>query len=167
MISYPPYTTSDKSACHGTMHDGTFDDLRSSWECWSSCWPWPRSGGFLVQRLGQPAVLGELIGGVLVGESCLGLVNPDYETIHLLSELGVVILLFAIGLETDLGQLFKVGATSLTVAVVGVALPFVLGFAACRAPGLSRPGVDHGGGDLDGHERGDHGPRALRPGPAA
>ena len=65
----------------------------------------------------------------------LGLVNPSYETIHLLSELGVVILLFAIGLETDLGELPKVGATFATVAVVGVALPFALGFAACRLLG--------------------------------
>ena len=47
----------------------------------------------------------------------------------------MVILLFAIGLETDLGRLIKVGATSLTVAVVGVALPFVLGFVACRLLG--------------------------------
>ena len=64
-------------------------------------------GGFLVQKLGQPAVLGELIGGVVAGRSWLGLVNPEYETIHLVSELGVVILLFAIGLETDLGQLSR------------------------------------------------------------
>jgi Kef-type K+ transport system membrane component KefB len=93
--------------------------------------------GALAQRLGQPAVLGELIGGVLVGKSVLGLVNSDFETIHLLAELGVVILLFAIGLETDLGQLLKVGTTSMTVAIVGVALPFVLGFAACRLLGLN------------------------------
>ena len=96
-----------------------------------------KAGGFLVQKLGQPAVLGELIGGVMVGRSWLGLVNPEYETIHLLSELGVVILLFAIGLETDLGQLIKVGPTSLTVAVVGVALPFALGFVACLLLGFS------------------------------
>jgi Kef-type K+ transport system membrane component KefB len=96
-----------------------------------------KAGGYLMQRLGQPAVLGELIGGILVGRSALGLVNPENETIHLLSELGVVILLFAIGLETDLGQLLKVGATSLTVAIVGVALPFALGFAACLLLGLS------------------------------
>src|ERR1017187_1815443 len=62
-----------------------------------------KAAGYLAQRAGQPAVLGELIGGVLVGKSVLGLVNPELETIHLLSELGVVILLFAIGLETDLG----------------------------------------------------------------
>jgi Kef-type K+ transport system membrane component KefB len=93
--------------------------------------------GYLAQRIGQPAVLGELIGGVLVGKSVLGLVNPELETIHLLSELGVVILLFAIGLETDLGRLMKVGGTSLAVAVVGVVLPFALGFAACMALGQS------------------------------
>ncbi len=94
-------------------------------------------GGYLAQRLGQPAVLGELFGGVIVGRSVLGLVDAGNETIHLLSELGVVILLFAIGLETDLGRLFKVGATSLVVAVVGVVLPFVLGFLACRLLGLT------------------------------
>ncbi len=94
-------------------------------------------GGYLAQRLGQPAVLGELFGGVIVGRSVLGLVDAGNETIHLLSELGVVILLFAIGLETDLGRLFKVGATSLVVAVVGVVLPFALGFLACRLLGLS------------------------------
>jgi len=94
-------------------------------------------GGYLAQRLGQPAVLGELFGGVIVGRSVLGLVDAGNETVHLLSELGVVILLFAIGLETDLGRLFKVGATSLVVAVVGVVLPFVLGFFACRLLGLT------------------------------
>jgi Kef-type K+ transport system membrane component KefB len=73
---------------------------------------------------------------VLVGPSVLGLVNPQYETIRLMSELGVVILLFAIGLETDLGKLLRVGATSMTVAVVGVVLPFGLGFAACHLLGL-------------------------------
>ena len=93
--------------------------------------------GYLAQRAGQPAVLGELLGGVLVGKSVLGLVDPDVETIHLLSELGVVILLFAIGLETNLGRLLKVGATSLAVALAGVALPFALGFAACRLMGLN------------------------------
>ena len=126
-----------------------------------------KAGGFLVQKLGQPAVLGELIGGVVVGRSWLGLVNPEYETIHLLSELGVVILLFAIGLETDLGQLIKVGATSLTVAVVGVALAVCAGLRRLPAPGFLDHGVDHGRCDPDRHERGDHRPRARRPGPAA
>jgi Kef-type K+ transport system membrane component KefB len=94
-------------------------------------------GGALAQSAGQPAVLGELIGGILVGRSVLGIVDANAEAIHFMSELGVVILLFAIGLETDIGRLLKVGATSLAVAVVGVALPFVLGFAVCRWLGLT------------------------------
>ncbi len=93
--------------------------------------------GALAQRLGQPAVLGELIGGVLAGPSWLGWVDPDHQALQLLAELGVLILLFAIGLETDLAKLLRVGHTSATVAIVGVLLPFVLGYIACRLLGLS------------------------------
>jgi Kef-type K+ transport system membrane component KefB len=93
--------------------------------------------GVLAQRVGQPAVLGELIGGVLVGPSVLGWVDPHHQTLHQLSELGVLVLLFAIGLETDLSRLVKVGGTSMTVAVVGVAVPFMLGHVACRLLGMS------------------------------
>src|SRR5213078_5126085 len=63
--------------------------------------------GELVERLGQPAVLGELIGGALVGVSGLRLVNPHDATIHLLAQLGVILLLFVIGLDTDLDRLVK------------------------------------------------------------
>jgi Kef-type K+ transport system membrane component KefB len=83
--------------------------------------------GTLAQRIGQPAVLGELVGGVVIGVSGLRLVNPSDNTIHLLSELGVIILLFLIGLETDLNKLLAVGGSAVVVAVVGVALPFVGG----------------------------------------
>ncbi|HEX8201653.1 MAG TPA: cation:proton antiporter, partial [Isosphaeraceae bacterium] len=94
--------------------------------------------GALAQRIGQPAVLGELVAGVVVGTSVLGLVDPKVEVIHLLAELGVVILLFEIGLETDLRKLLNVGGASAVVAVVGVALPFALGYAVCQVLGLSR-----------------------------
>ena len=94
-------------------------------------------GGALAQRIGQPAVLGELVGGVIAGQSGLHLINTSYETIHMLSELGVIILLLAIGLETDLRMLVRVGATSTAVALVGVVLPFGLGYAACRLLGLT------------------------------
>lgn len=94
-------------------------------------------GGFLALRLGQPAVLGELVGGVLAGPSVLGWVDPHQQALQMLAELGVLILLFAIGLETDLTQLLRVGGTSMTVAVVGVFLPFVLGYVACLSLGLS------------------------------
>jgi Kef-type K+ transport system membrane component KefB len=85
--------------------------------------------GEIAERFGQPAVLGELLGGIIVGVSGLHLVNPHDTTIHLLSELGVILLLFLIGLETDLHKLMSVGVSSAAVALVGVALPFVLGYA--------------------------------------
>jgi len=88
--------------------------------------------GELAERFGQPAVLGELIAGVILGSSMLGIVPTDgtgAEIIHVLAELGVVLLLFEIGLETDLKEMFRVGTASLSVAAVGVVLPFALGFA--------------------------------------
>jgi len=93
--------------------------------------------GALAQWIGQPAVLGELCAGVILGGSVLGIVDPKTEVLHLLSELGVIILLFAIGLETDLKKLLKVGGASSAVALVGVALPFALGYAVCLVFGLS------------------------------
>jgi len=83
--------------------------------------------GELAERIGQPAVLGELLGGVIVGVSGLHLVDPHDPTVHLLSELGVILLLFLIGLETDLRKLIAVGGPSMAVARVGVTGPFVLG----------------------------------------
>jgi Kef-type K+ transport system membrane component KefB len=93
--------------------------------------------GALAQWIGQPAVLGEMVAGVLLGVSAMGFVDPKLEVLHLLAELGVIILLFAIGLETDIRKLLKVGGASLAVAVVGVVLPFVLGFLVCWLLGLS------------------------------
>jgi len=94
--------------------------------------------GALGQWIGQPAVLGELVAGVILGMSVLGLVDPKNEVLHLLAELGVIILLFEIGLETNLRRLLKVGGVSAVVAIVGVALPFALGYAACRSLGLGQ-----------------------------
>lgn len=89
--------------------------------------------GELFERLGQPAVLGELVAGVLVGASVLGLVpvdpaDPYGAMIHVLAEVGVAILLFEIGLETDLREMFQVGSAALTVALVGIVLPFLFGY---------------------------------------
>lgn len=88
--------------------------------------------GEAAERIGQPAVLGELVAGLILGGSVLGIVpttGAGGEIIHLLAEVGVAILLFEIGLETDLKEMFRVGASSASVAIVGVALPFALGFA--------------------------------------
>ncbi|HEX8619143.1 MAG TPA: cation:proton antiporter [Thermoanaerobaculia bacterium] len=92
--------------------------------------------GELAEVLGQPAVLGEIVGGVLIGVSGLHLVNPHDVTIHLLSELGVILLLFLIGLETDLKKLMSVGGSATAVAIVGVALPFAGGVAFGQFLGL-------------------------------
>jgi Kef-type K+ transport system membrane component KefB len=87
--------------------------------------------GELAERIGQPSVLGELVAGILLGQSVLGVIpahGPAADVVHVLAELGVVLLLFEIGLETDLRELFRVGPASLSVATVGVVLPFALGF---------------------------------------
>ena len=92
--------------------------------------------GELAERIGQPAVVGELLAGVLLGPSVLGFVDPTLPSLHLIAEIGVVLLLFGIGLETDLKRLLSVGGAAFTVAVVGVVLPFALGYFVSRALGL-------------------------------
>lgn len=86
----------------------------------------------LVEKAGIPGVLGELVMGVALGNLSLlgfGLFEKVGEdtTLAVFAELGVVILLFQIGLETTVAELAKVGARALAVAVVGVVVPFVLG----------------------------------------
>lgn len=92
--------------------------------------------GALAQKIGQPAVLGELVAGVLLGGSVLGILEPTDAVVHALSELGVLILLFQIGLHTDLRSLAKVGSTALVAGTVGVVLPFVGGFGVARLMGV-------------------------------
>lgn len=89
--------------------------------------------GALAQRAGQPAVLGELLAGVLLGGSVFGLLDPADPVIHALSELGVIVLLFEIGLHTDLRAMAKVAGTASAVGIVGVVLPFALGYAAASS----------------------------------
>lgn len=80
------------------------------------------------ERASQPAVLGELLAGLILGDSLLRLVDPHNEILHVLAELGAVLLLFEIGLESDISELFRVGWRSLWVAIIGVITPAVLGF---------------------------------------
>jgi Kef-type K+ transport system membrane component KefB len=87
--------------------------------------------GEAAERIGQPAVLGELVAGALLGASVLGIVPTEgtaADVIHVFAELGVLLLLFEIGLETDLREMFRVGVASLLVACVGVVLPFAMGY---------------------------------------
>ena len=91
-------------------------------------------GGELFERVRQPSVLGELFAGVLLGNLViLGFTGAEplktNETIAALAELGVIILLFEVGLESDLRQMMEVGWSSLLVALLGVVAPFFLGWA--------------------------------------
>jgi Na+:H+ antiporter len=90
-------------------------------------------GGHLAVRLGQPAVLGELVAGVVLGSVDLAGINwfrgiEGDATVEILARLGVVILLFEVGLESTVRDMLKVGLTSVVVAVLGVLAPFALGW---------------------------------------
>lgn len=116
-----------------------------------------RFAGELFERLRQPAVIGELLAGALIGPYALGLIgvpNPGLtEVFHgdpaaaqealdliynVISTLGVVVLLFMVGLETRLDQAVRVGPRALAVAVAGVVAPFVLGFGLIEYLGHTR-----------------------------
>ncbi len=94
-------------------------------------WLAAKVAGEGMERIGQTAVLGELLAGVVIGPGVLGLVQES-EVIHALAELGVLILLFEVGLESDFDELLKAGLQATLVAVVGVVLPFAAGFALMR-----------------------------------
>jgi len=74
-----------------------------------------------------PSVIGELLAGLIIGPSILGVIEIS-NSIHLLAEVGVILLLFEVGLETDVGKLTAAGTKALTVAIAGVFFPFVLGY---------------------------------------
>ncbi len=85
-------------------------------------------GDELFKRLGQPTIVGEILAGVIVGSSVLGLVEPT-ETLEVFAELGVVFLLFWVGLETKASELAEVGATAALVGALGFVLPLGGGIA--------------------------------------
>lgn len=96
-------------------------------------------GGLLIQRLGQPPVLGELLVGIILGNllptlfgrTGIAFVRSD-PTLLTLAEMGVLILLFDVGLEADLRALARVGWSSLLVALIGIVGPLLLGWGAAR-----------------------------------
>ena len=90
-------------------------------------------GGHFATRIRQPAVLGELVAGVVLGNlTLLGFSGLDYlkedAAVDMLSRIGVIILLFEVGLESTVAQMLKVGLSSLLVATFGVIAPFALGW---------------------------------------
>ena len=88
----------------------------------------------IFERLRQPAVVGEILAGVMIGQGVLGWVAPS-EMTDTLAEIGVIFLLFTVGLETKPSAIFKVGKSAVLVAVLGVVAPFVGGYLLMRAWG--------------------------------
>lgn len=105
-----------------------------------------KGAGEVFERLGQPPVIGELLAGVLIGPHALGLLGTPRPGLiaafhddpasaaealrlvyHVVAELGVIVLLFSVGLETRVSDLLRVGPRALLVGVLGIALPFALG----------------------------------------
>jgi Kef-type K+ transport system membrane component KefB len=88
--------------------------------------------GGIIQKWGQPAVIGEIGAGIFLsflafsGLSFIDGIRHS-ETIAFIAELGAVLLLFQIGLETNIKKMTKVGASAVMVAIIGVVVPFVLG----------------------------------------
>ena len=80
-----------------------------------------------VARFGIPSVIGELLAGLLIGPSVLGWVSPD-TTMKLLAEIGIILLLFEVGMDTDLSRLARSGSKPVVVALIGFTLPFALGY---------------------------------------
>ena len=81
----------------------------------------------LASRIGAPSVIGELTAGIILGPSLFGLIEPN-AVIHLLAQIGVIMLLFEVGLETDITRLVKSGRHSTLVAIGGFVAPFLLGY---------------------------------------
>jgi Kef-type K+ transport system membrane component KefB len=94
--------------------------------------------GELFERLKQPAVIGELIAGILIGPGLLGWVHPS-ETLSTVAVMGVIVLMFVVGLETRPTELFKVGGRALVVGSVGIVLPMVAGYYFGVMLGLGNP----------------------------
>src|SRR3954465_7867317 len=96
--------------------------------------------GEAMQRIGQPAVMGQLIAGILLGPSVFGALWPEAQhavfppareqkaMIDAVSQLGILMLLLLTGMETDLGLVKKVRRAAFSVSVAGIAVPFVCGF---------------------------------------
>ncbi len=90
------------------------------------------TAGKIFRSLRLPVVLGQLLGGILVGPALLGLVDPDSETIKILAELGIFFLMLHAGLETDHRELLKASKRSFLIALGGTILPFVGGYYVAR-----------------------------------
>jgi Kef-type K+ transport system membrane component KefB len=92
----------------------------------------------IFERLRQPAVVGEILAGVIIGPSLLSWAQPS-DIVSILAEIGVIFLLFTVGLETRPQAIFQVGKRAAVVGILGVILPFVAGYFIAVAWGGSFP----------------------------
>jgi Kef-type K+ transport system membrane component KefB len=81
----------------------------------------------VCERLGQPGIVGEILAGVLIGPHVLGWMAPN-EVLRILADLGVMFLLFRVGLDVKSSELLKEGGTAVLVATAGVVIPFLMGW---------------------------------------
>ena len=96
-------------------------------------------GAEIAQRLKLPAVVGEIAAGCVIGPSALGWISLPSEPLEVMSEIGAVLLLFSVGLETRVGDLRRVGKVAGLVGVLGVVLPFVAGALWAHFSGFETP----------------------------
>src|SRR6516165_7841825 len=91
----------------------------------------------LFEYFGQPGIVGEILAGVILGPSVLNWIQPN-QVLTAFAELGVMFLLFRVGLEVKSRELLQVGRAALLVAVLGVVVPFVLGWGILKLWGAPR-----------------------------
>jgi Kef-type K+ transport system membrane component KefB len=95
---------------------------------------WTKVFGEIFEQLSLPAVLGEILAGIVLGPYAIGLIAPS-PTVFSIAEVGAVFLLFTVGLETPPKDLIRVGQQSLGVALTGIIAPFLFGFSYLRLTG--------------------------------
>lgn len=94
-----------------------------------------KAAGELFERVRQPAVIGELLAGIVMGPYALGLIREDLA-LEVVSTLGVVVLMFYVGLETRRSEIMRVGRTGMLVGALGIVLPMLCGYAFGRVIGV-------------------------------
>ncbi|QLD88487.1 cation:proton antiporter [Natronomonas salina] len=92
--------------------------------------------GLLAERAGYPALMGEILAGIVFGPALLGLLEPS-GTIEILAELGVFLLMLYVGMEVDINDLFALGPQSLMIALGGFLVPFGLGYGVGVVAGMN------------------------------
>src|SRR5512143_3967504 len=90
----------------------------------------------ISERIGLPGIVGQILAGILIGPSVFGWISPD-EITAVMAELGVMFLLFGVGLEVDAQGLLKTGGVAVMTGILGVAVPFASGWAFYRLWGRS------------------------------